>query len=112
VNLKLTYNIHPSLYLFEILEQARPMFQLKNCFPRRTKVVYPTIVVRSRQYTIALHWLKGEIKDFKYGNSDPFTKVAFDKLVEIRDAKKHTLFKRRDSYLSEAVLLQHHSRFS
>ena len=55
LSLKLLYNTHPAVHLFEILEQARPIFQLKNCFPRKTKIVYPTIVIQSRRYIIALH---------------------------------------------------------
>jgi ribosomal protein S7 len=112
LNIKLFYNSHPALYLFEILEQARPIFQLKNCFPRKTKIIYPALIIRNRQYMIALHWLKNEIRESQHNNSQLLIKLIFSKLVEIHTAKKHMLFKRRDYYLGEAVLLQDNSRFS
>jgi len=115
LNLKMIQHVLPVLYLFEILDQIKPVFKLDNCFPGRTKVVFPRIVMRQKQYMVALHWLKGDILEagqYSARDGNKFSNVIYSRLLDIHGAPRHTIIKKRNAYLKEAIKLQANVRFT
>lgn len=113
--IKYSKNLTPLLYWFEILEQIKPTFKLTSIFPNKKMVVYPRVILGSKQYKITLRWLREITKyDYEQTRKDkiPFYRVILSSFEFLNSSNNKSLLKKRDNYLSDAIRLQDHIRYT
>jgi ribosomal protein S7 len=114
LRLKIEQNTNPLLFILELLDQAKPIFKLENYFLGKKMINYPRVVNESKRYMIALKWLRAEINSSHISSrvSPSFSDIFYDKLIEIKTAKRNSLLKKRDMQNISSVDLQDNIRFS
>lgn len=115
MQLKFAIVASPLVFILELLERLKPSFKLEHCFPGRLKVVYPKVVRRYGQYSVALTWLRRalEVESVRVSRIRPsFSTQIFERLMEIHELKRHRLFKKRNQYHQEAVTFESNVRYT
>ena len=112
LNLKILHISNPNLFFLEILEQIKPFIKLENCFPGKTMVIYPKVVTKQKQYQVALRWLTLAIIENENRLIKPFNNQIYLKLLDLKQTRKHPVYKKRDQYHHEAINLQENIRYS
>ena len=111
---KYTFKSNPLIILLEILDKIKPNFRLRNYIVRRVIVKeYPIVTLRSRQYILAIHWLKLEIQT----GSDRLEASLADKIAArlidfTRNPKKNSLVKKRTDYTKRIIAGQFNIRYA
>jgi len=115
IQIKLSYHTNPLIFLFEIIENIKPLFKLENTFPGKTAVVYPKVVNLNKRYSIVIKWIKLYILDNRYNlkrNRIAFWKQLNAGIIQLSLLKSNTLIKKRNEYHKNAIDLQENLRYT
>ena len=112
--IKYTLNSNPLLLFLETLEKIRPTFRLRNRIVRRVVIKqYPIVSYRSRQFMIALHWLKAEIQKGSGLFGQSLAQEIASKLLDFHESpKKNDLTKKRIEYTKRTIMGQFNIRYN
>ena len=112
---KIENKMSPVLYFFEIIERIKPSFKLVSYFPTRTALITPKVVPPSSLYKVVLQWIR-VLVNADYVNArksrTPYYKIVHNSLQYLYKTKNHTLIKKRDQYLVDAIRLQRYLRYT
>ena len=125
--LKYNKGLNPLLFLFELLETVKLIFQVKIVKAKKRKGkgkrrkpkerAYPYLVGKHKQYSISLGWIMQELKGVDSSRTfrlnrikAPFVLSFYEKFSVLQDNIK-VLLKKRSAYYKRVVYFNHKIRY-
>lgn len=112
---KYTSNSNPILAYFELLDRIKPIYKLRNYIARRGAIKkYPVPVFIATRLTLAIHWLKKELKVRAERSKGQLLQNNVATLfADFREDEKKTSFpEKQKEYMRESIAGQFNIRFT